>query len=68
MIPGLGTLTVDNISGIYGVQFRKLLGVNVLKMPIRPGEALEKCNLPCGSYIMNFYGKERLNHVLIKCW
>jgi hypothetical protein len=29
-------------------------------MPILPGRTIQKCNLPYGFYIMNFYGKEKI--------
>jgi hypothetical protein len=66
MIPGLGTFKVDNVSDFEGVQFTNLLGKKVLEIPIKSGAVFGKCNLPYGSYIMNFYGKERVRSCVYK--
>jgi hypothetical protein len=60
MIPGLGTFKVDNASDYQKVQFTNILGKKVMEMPVISGRTIQKCNLPYGFYIMNFYGKEKI--------
>ncbi|MGA2507714.1 MAG: glycoside hydrolase family protein [Chitinispirillaceae bacterium] len=70
MIPGLGAFKADDAPDVERVQFTDLLGKKVLEMPIESGKAIERCNLPHGLYLMNFYGKERIEsrsyNVLVK--
>jgi hypothetical protein len=59
-IPGIGAFKVDGALDVQRVQFTNLLGKKVLEMPVNSCEAIERCNLPYGFYLMNFNGKERI--------
>ena len=58
VISGFGTFRVDDASEIRGVQFINFLGKKVLEMPVESGKVMEKCILPHGYYLMNFFKKE----------
>jgi hypothetical protein len=60
LISGFGTLKVDNVSDIQGVQFINHIEQKVLKMPVEFSAISKKCNLPYESYMINFYGKEQV--------